>query len=55
MKTVTKLYLGSAIVFIGMNSATAAIAAPEMDSSIAALGLGLATAVAALISERRRK
>jgi len=47
------------LVLISLNEAAAqvppAIGAPEMDTSVAALGLGLAVGLVVLISEHRRK
>jgi len=55
MKTITKLYLGLSLVLMGLTEAVARVGAPEMDTSVAALGVGLAVGLAALISEHRRK
>ena len=56
MKTITKLYLGLSLVLMGLNEVAAQAApVPEMDTSFAALGVGLAVGLAALISEHRRR
>jgi len=67
MKILTKIYIGFLLTFITLNEVIAqegpsrptngggSVAAPEMDSSMAVLGLGLAVGLAALISEHRRK
>ena len=58
MKILTKLYLGLSLALIGLNGSVAGagtVGVPEMDTSIAALGLGLAAGIVTLITEYRRR